>query len=387
MHGLRVLHLCAGNLYGGVERLLVTLARAKHVCARMHPSFAVCFEGQLSAELRQTDPVQDLGAVRASRPWTLWRARKRFTRLLRHASIDVVVTHGCWPHAMFAPAARDAGVPTVLWCHDILHGDHWTERRAARVPPNLILANSHVTADAARDVFEQARVVVHRYPVMSLEGSIADRPQVRRELDTPDTSTVILCTSRLERWKGHTHLIAALSELRNEPNWTCWIAGGPQRSHEANYLEELRTTAATVGIADRVRFLGHRHDVGRLLAAADVHCQPNTAPEPFGVAFVEAMHASLAVVTTNMGGPAEILDDTCGVLVDPGNATALAGALRRVIRDPALRQQFGGRAKRRARDLCDPSETINGLADLLTGANGARSGFPREAAAVAGGSD
>jgi glycosyltransferase involved in cell wall biosynthesis len=46
-------------------------------------------------------------------------------------------------------------------------------------------------------------------------------------------------------------------------------------------------------IADRVRFAGQRDDVPRLLAAADLHCQPNSSPEPFGVAFVEALAAGL----------------------------------------------------------------------------------------------
>ena len=49
--------------------------------------------------------------------------------------------------------------------------------------------------------------------------------------------------------------------------------------------------------------------VPRLMAAADIYCQPNTTPEPFGIAFVEALAAGVPVVTTAMGGPLEIVDD------------------------------------------------------------------------------
>ena len=57
--------------------------------------------------------------------------------------------------------------------------------------------------------------------------------------------------------------------------------------------------------------------------AADIHCQPNTAPEPFGLVFVEALYAGLPVVTTALGGALEILTDACGVLVPAGDAPAL----------------------------------------------------------------
>ena len=78
-------------------------------------------------------------------------------------------------------------------------------------------------------------------------------------------------------------------------------------------------------MVERVRFLGQRSDIPDVLGAADIHCQPNVDPEPFGVAFVEALHAGLPVVTTAIGAAPEVVDATCGVLV-PKDAGALAGA-------------------------------------------------------------
>ena len=72
---------------------------------------------------------------------------------------------------------------------------------------------------------------------------------------------------------------------------------------------------ARKGLAERVRFLGERADVPDLLGAADIHCQPNSSPEPFGLAFVEALHAALPVVTSDAGGAREIVTPACGVLV------------------------------------------------------------------------
>src|SRR5690242_21806476 len=80
---LRVLHVNSGNLYGGVETLLVTLAQLRHLCEDMEPHFALCHEGRLSQELIATGvSVHQLGRVRISRPWTVWSARRRLRELL-----------------------------------------------------------------------------------------------------------------------------------------------------------------------------------------------------------------------------------------------------------------------------------------------------------------
>jgi hypothetical protein len=97
---MRVLHINAGNLYGGIETLLVTLARHRGLCPEVEPHFALCFEGRLSKELRACEvPVHLLGGVRISRPWTVWGARSRLRALLARMAYDVVICHGCWPVA------------------------------------------------------------------------------------------------------------------------------------------------------------------------------------------------------------------------------------------------------------------------------------------------
>src|SRR5438309_8667446 len=106
---------------------------------------------------------------------------------------------------------------------------------------------------------------------------------------------------------------------------------------------EMRRRAFQLGILERVRFLNERSDVPRLLKAADIYCQPNVQPEPFGIALVEALNAELPVVTTSMGGAAEIVDEKCGMLVRPGDSEEIAAKLQRLIDDPGLRRCLGQR--------------------------------------------
>jgi glycosyltransferase involved in cell wall biosynthesis len=115
--------------------------------------------------------------------------------------------------------------------------------------------------------------------------------------------------------------------------------------------------------------------VPALLTAADIHCQPNTAPEPFGIAFVEALFAGIPVVTTRLGGAVEIVNDTCGVLVPPGDPTALATALEELISNDANRESLGSNGPARAAGLCDVRARMRDLVGLL----GEVVGVPAEA--------
>jgi glycosyltransferase involved in cell wall biosynthesis len=368
---MRALHVYSGNLYGGIERLLATLARRADLCPEMESQFALCFEGRLSAELREAGAaVHLLGAARISRPATLMRARRALREVMKRQRFDAVLCHAPWSQAIFGPAARDAAA-VVFVAHDAMDGTHWLERLARRTRPAMAICNSRFTASTVRSVLPGVRTEVVYWPVERSAGA-ADRGAVRAELETPVESVVIAQACRMESWKGHELLLHSLGMLREVPGWVCWQIGGAQRAHEAGYLARLRDQAEKVGIARRVRFVGERSDVPRLLSAADVHCQPNTSPEPFGIAFVEALAAGLPVVTASLGAAAEIVTPACGILTAPGDARALADALRRLIADPGLRRMLGAAGPARARELCDPRTQMRRLCETIRDAARAR---------------
>jgi glycosyltransferase involved in cell wall biosynthesis len=377
---MRVLHLSSGNLYGGVETFLATLARHGGPGAPMEPHFALSAEGRSSAELRAAGaPVHLLGAVRARNPLSVRRARRALDALLRRERFDAAVAHSAWAQAIWGPRVKAAGVPLVFYMHGDVKGRHWTERWARFTRPELAVANSRFTAGTLPVLYPGVRCELVSYPVAPPPpGLAAERDAVRAELGTAPGDVVFVQSSRLEAWKGHRLHLEALGRLRDLPGWTCWQAGGVQRASEAAYLRELRELAERLGIADRVRWAGQRSDVPRVLAAADVHCQPNLGPEPFGIAYVEALYAGLPVVSTDMGGAAEIVDPRCGILTPPGDAEALAGALRRLAGDAALRARLGAAGPARAAELCDPARQVERLARALAGA-GSPAGHSRAA--------
>jgi glycosyltransferase involved in cell wall biosynthesis len=365
---MRVLHIAAGNLYGGVETLLVTLARFRDLCSSMEPEFAVCFEGRLSEELEAAGvSVHRLGAVRTRQPLSVWRGRTRLSELLRQRQFDAVVCHSAWPQAIFGPVIRGARIALIAWRHDSGDGRHWLERWARLTSADLTICNSHFTRKSAEALLSGLRSEVISYPVAPHPAILSDvdRAALREQLGAGQQTTVIVQVSRMEAWKGHSLHLRALSKLRDRKDWVCWIVGGAQRPHELRYLEELRVMAANLGIDDRVIFLGQRNDVQRLLAAADIFCQPNTGSEPFGIVFIEALYAGLPVVTTAIGGGGEIVDDSCGVLVPQNDENTLADTLDDLIRNPESRARLASRGRRRAANLCDPARQLTTLADAI----------------------
>lgn len=372
---LRVLHVYSGNLFGGVETFLLTLARHRELCPRMEPHFGLCFDGRLRRELLEAGVSVDLfGPVRASRPWTVWTARRRMTSLLEGAEYDVAVCHSPWSTAVFGPAISRSGTPLVFWLHDILTGRTWIERWAAFSRPILAICDSRHTGRSMQALYPGLRTECLYYPVAPNGLRPVDvRSAIRAELDTPEDATVIIQASRMEPWKGHRLHLAALTQLRSRRDWILWMVGGAQRPEEEAYARELASIVRSAGIADRVRFTGQRNDVPSLMAAADIHCQPNEAPEPFGIAFVEALWSGLPVVSVAMGGALEIVDASCGLLVARDSPAELAEALAKLLDDPDLRRRLGGAGPRRAREICDPRVQMNRLHELLGTVGPARS--------------
>ena len=383
---LRVLHVHAGNLYGGIETILVTLVRCAALEPRLSHEFALCFEGRLAEELRSAGaPVHALGTVRASRPWTVLRARGRLRGVLAAGRYDVVLFHSAWSHALLAAAVPSPRPAVVFWLHGAIVEPGLLDQLARRARrPRLVIANSAYTLATAGALFRAARAEVFHQPLARPAedtGSPARRELIRAEFGASVGDVVILHAGRMEAWKGHGDLLDALARIGDAAPWTCWFAGGAQRPSEARYAAALRARAAHLGLAQRVRFLGERRDLARVIAAADLYCQPNSAPEPFGNVFIEAMYAGLPVVTAAAGGPAEIVDETCGILTPLGNGAALEAALRSLLADAGRRRALGRGGPPRARQLCDPARQLAALATLLESAAGPVEPSPRQSLA------
>lgn len=362
--------MATGNLYGGVEVFLQTLARHGHT-AGMAAEYTVCWNtGRLAQELRAAGAsIHNLGEVRLSRPWQAWQARRRLTALLKSQHYDIAVLHSGWTHLLFGSVLRRAGLPVVMGVHTVIPHGSRLEKWARRTPLNGVFANSAFTAASARNWYPgHPEVTVIHLPVEAPESlSEAARAHLRESLGAQPGDCVILQASRMQSLKGQRTLLTALAELKQEPGWVCWLVGGAQRPEEVAFVEELQTLAQQNGLLERVRFLGQRQDISGLLGAADLVCQVNQDPEAFGLIYVEAMAAGLPVIAANQGGITEVVDATCGALIPPGDAASLAAVLQGWIRQPTLRRTLGAAGRQRARQCCDTHQQVRQVAEFLRG--------------------
>ena len=351
--------------------MMLTQARHQHLCPSLEFEFALCFAGRLRDELVATGaPVHDLGAVRLRDPLSVRRARKHLEELVRAEKFNAVVTHSCWTQAAFGPSVRAAAAPLVFYLHAPPDGSHWLERLAKRTRPDLILGNSKYSTESVSVLYPNTTVEIVYCPVSPPQMNAPSvRAAKRVELATSESATVIVQVGRMERWKGYDTHLQALAKLDKTLDWVCWIVGGAQRASERKYFDELKDLARELGIGERVRFAGQRDDVNELLGAADVYCQPNTAGEPFGISFIEALYAGLPVVTSDTGAAREIVDETCGVRVPAGEVETLAQELRRLIESHDLRVQLGQRGRRRAEQLCDPGTQLHKFQSCINSLN------------------
>src|ERR1039458_5346906 len=182
-------------------------------------------------------------------------------------------------------------------------------------------------------------------------GGFDERMSVRRRLGLPTEGRLVVSVSRLVPRKGMDVLIEAVGQLSAErPDLTLAI-GGSGRDRRRLELAARRCSAP-------VRFLGRvaDDDLPMLDAAADVWamcCRDRwfgLEQEGFGIVFLEAAAAGVAQLAGRSGGSDEaVVDGKTGLVVDrPGDATAVAAALARLLDDSELRERLGAEARRRA---------------------------------------
>jgi glycosyltransferase involved in cell wall biosynthesis len=156
------------------------------------------------------------------------------------------------------------------------------------------------------------------------------------------SSNTILFLGRLEREKGIFELVDSVAKIRAEfPNTKLQFAG-------CGDVDGIRDRAKQLGIGENVEFLGWVSGTAKTsaLAEAAIFVLPSYS-EGLPIGLLEAMAASLPIVATAVGGiPDLVTDGTSGLLVQPKDPDALAGALLNLLRDPSLRARLGNEARR-----------------------------------------
>jgi glycosyltransferase involved in cell wall biosynthesis len=149
--------------------------------------------------------------------------------------------------------------------------------------------------------------------------------------------------------KGQMELIEAFQDVARElPNAKLFIVGQALFNRDHEYAAELKGLTESLGLTDRVFFLGSRDDVPRLIQALDVMVV-NSHQEPFALTVLEGLASGSAVLATAVGGTPEMIEhEKNGWLVPPKNRAELTGGILTLLRDDGLRRRLGQEARQHA---------------------------------------
>jgi glycosyltransferase involved in cell wall biosynthesis len=290
----------------------------------------------------------------------------------RAKDYDLLYANSQKAFVISAMAGWFSGKQVVWHLRDILGPPHFsaTNSRIATMMANrwasLVIANSQATADgfvAAGGRASLVRVVHNGIDPAPFDAVTPDAAQrLRASLSAPTGIPLVVHVGRFHQWKGQQVLLRALAI---EKRVHAWFVGAPLFGEEA-FAAELRLLSTSLGLDDRVKFLGLRDDVPALLRAGDIVVHSSVYPEPFGRVVIEGMLAGKPVIASNAGGVTElIINERTGLLVTPDDPKALASAIGRVVDDRDFGIAIAAEGSGVARAQYTSGEMVRGVAAAL----------------------
>jgi glycosyltransferase involved in cell wall biosynthesis len=282
---------------------------------------------------------------------------------------DLVVCFSQKAFVLASLAKPFARRPIVWFMNDILSRDHFSPLLI-----RLLIALSRHTADHVAVVSQESLrawlAAGGRKERISVVYSGIEPEQIARQLGdpariaayraqyAPDGVPLIGMFGRISRWKGQDVFLRALARVPQARG----VIVGLAMSVDRDYERELRELAATLGVTDRVDFVGHVDDPMTLMAACNVVAHCSTSPEPSGRVIAEAMFAGTPVIGSNAGGvPEFIIQNDTGLLTPLKDDAALAAAIQRYLDDPDWSRHVAARARVRAEQNFSSAATVSGF--------------------------
>jgi glycosyltransferase involved in cell wall biosynthesis len=282
--------------------------------------------------------------------WKSWRTRLRLSRSLRQLRIEIAHAFDFYTNLTLIPAARFARTPVVIGSQrqigDLLTARQFRAQAMAFRWCDAVICNSRAAADRlAEDGLASDKLIVigNALPVEAFAAVPAALPRMSGKL------RVGMVARMNHRYKGHSGFLRIAKRINQRmPDVEFVLAGdGPLRA-------ELEREVQTLGIGDRVLFLGDRRDIPAVMASLDVAVLTSDS-ESLSNVILEAMAMGLPVVAYRVGGNAELLSHEReqlqrGELISAGDEEGFAAAVEQLLAAPSMRERFGQNGRKFAQD-------------------------------------
>lgn len=347
-----ILQVLPALVSGGVERGTLEIAEAL-VAAGFRAVVA-------SAGGPLVGPLEALGARHVSLPLTarspaaLWRNAGALARLVREEGVAILHARSRAPAWSALLAARRSGARFVTTYHGTYNEGFPGKRlyNSVMARGDRVIAISRFIAVLVRErhgVGEDRLRIIPRGVDERAFDPAAIAPErvaaLRAAWAVPEGRPVVMLPARVTRWKGQGVLVEAMARL---PGDALALMVGDTGARPA-FRDELAARIAALGLAERVRLVGHAQDMPAALLLADVVVHASTDAEAFGRTVIEAQAMGRCVVASDLGGPTETVEEgVTGWRVPPGDPAALAAAIGRVLAMPAAEREAAGARARAA---------------------------------------
>ncbi len=295
----------------------------------------------------------------------------RLRRLLQHGRFDLIHAWHSRDHTLalrasgLRPGRRAAPIVRSYARAEAIPARPWNRWLFGPGADGLLCVSPETALRNAR--LRGGRAIVGAFGAVDLERfrPAAPDPRVRAALGLEPGHRVVGVVARVQRRRRFDLLLAAAAELaRDDPQARLLVVG--RGTHRAALAEQ---PAARLGLGERVIFAGYRSaDYLDVIRCIDVITMLVPGSDGTCRALLEAAACGIPAVTTRRGALAEIVVDQCTGLAVDEDATSLARAWRRLLRDPARRGRMGAAARRRAESHFAPARLAEEVEALYAAA-------------------
>lgn len=337
---MKVLHYVNENSLSWGRSWVSLLERLEKIGVE---NVVVCKSGKTLSGILQQSNMRCIKAdvLFADLPATAYK----FAQALRSAAPHLIHTRLSSGARIGGWWGRKLGIPVLSTL------DKFAKIKYYRDCTLLAACSEAVRRDAIDKGFPRGRttVIYNSLDCPRYRPNEAAGQETRKKLKIPSDWLLLTAAGRFDEGKGFELLLRSYKDfsLTDTGLGTKLLLLG-----DGPYRDRLEKLVLELDMAEKVIMPGFVEDVRPWLWGSDIFVFPSDRPDAFGLSLLEAMAAGLPVVASDCGGPGELVKDgNSGLLVPPGNESAICTALLKLASNPALRTSLAEKAALRAGDF------------------------------------
>ena len=378
---MRIVYLNHSGKVSGAEISLLTFFKGLKGGKEIEPVL-VCPSGGALKEKAQSMglPVMDIEPFEAgftrnplsflSYGVRLLRIGKKFASIVKEIKADLIDANSVRAGLVASVSTLFYKIPILVHVRDCVPRNKigvLTRRIVARRASMMVANSSYVAHHFALDasMFRKIEVVYNPLDLSAFDPEKVDSDQFRKIFKVNGSYPLLGVVGQISPWKGLADVIRAMPKvLSSFPQARLLVVGEPKfdtasaKYNNIAYFKELKSLVEELNLKKEVIFTGDRSDIPEVMKAINLLILASWE-EPFGRSLIEAMAMEKPVISTNVGGPTEIIEDRVnGVLVSPRNPQIIARAIIELASKKKKSEEMGRRGRKEARRRFDTDTYI-----------------------------